>query len=151
MSFDQLFHTALAGTLLSEGRALAALARDPGRGSLSGMAVQTSQLAQRYGLRDERGVRATSAEFPKARTSFSNNKRGARCLECVASDPRVKKDRAAELANATDATRTTCAICDVKFAARNALFKHLRESGHGESAEGGAERAAKREGGTFVI
>ena len=100
---------------------------------------------------DERGVRATSAEFPKARTSFSNNKRGARCLECVASDPRVKKDRAAELANATDATRTTCAICDVKFAARNALFKHLRESGHGEAAEGGAERAAKREGGTFVI
>ena len=95
---------------------------------------------------DERGVRATSAEFPKARTSFSNNKRGARCLECVASDPRVKKDRAAELANATDATRTTCAICDVKFAARNALFKHLRESGHGEAAEA-AERAASEEGG----
>ena len=102
---------------------------------------------------DERGVRATSAEFPKARTSFSNNKRGARCLECVASDPRVKKDRAAELANATDATRTTCAICDVKFAARNALFKHLRESGHGEAAEA-AERAASEEGGgggVFVI
>ena len=102
---------------------------------------------------DERGVRATSAEFPKARTSFSNNKRGARCLECVASDPRVKKDRAAELANATDATRTTCAICDVKFAARNALFKHLSESGHGEAAEA-AERAASEEGGgggVFVI
>ena len=59
-----------------------------------------------------------------------------------ARDPRVVKDRAAEEANATDATRVVCAICDARFAARNALFKHLRESGHGEQAEA-AERAAK--------
>ena len=92
---------------------------------------------------DERGVRDTPA-IPSGGVSFSGggNKRGARCLACVAGDPRVVKDRAAEEANATDATRVVCAICDARFAARNALFKHLRESGHGEQAEA-AERAAK--------
>ena len=97
---------------------------------------------------DERGVtRASSSTLNPNPKPFSGggNKRGARCLECVAADPRVAKDRAAKRANATDATRTTCAVCDARFTARNALFKHLRESGHGETAEGGAERAAKRE------
>ena len=67
------------------------------------------------------------------------------CLECVAADPKVLKDRAARRANATDATRTTCAICAARFAARNALFKHLRESGHGEMAETAEREVAKRE------
>ena len=57
--FDLLYSTALAGTLLYEGRVLATFARDPrGRSAANGMAVQVSQLGQRYGLRDERGVRA---------------------------------------------------------------------------------------------
>ena len=128
-------------------------ASNAGRGSLETLNPTLNHHACHWD--DERGVAedATSSSSTGV-TSFSGvkgNKRGARCLECVAADSRVKKDRAAERLNATDATRTTCAVCAVRFAARNALFKHLRESGHGEAAEGGAERAAKREGGTFVI
>jgi len=85
--------------------------------------------------------RATAQSDPA--TSIRNTKRGARCLECVAADPRVLKDVAARRANETDATRTTCAICRTKFAARNALFKHLRESGHGEAAETAEREAAE--------
>ena len=45
--FDKLFHTALAGTLLFEGRALSAVARDPARHKYSGLALQTGQVAQK--------------------------------------------------------------------------------------------------------
>lgn len=54
--FSTMFSTALASTLLYEGRSLAALARDPRRGRLSGLAVQSQQNARYYGVRDERGI-----------------------------------------------------------------------------------------------
>ena len=57
LRFDGLHDTALAGTLLMEGRALAAFARDDMRYHFSGLAVQSSQMAYRYGIRDERGLR----------------------------------------------------------------------------------------------
>lgn len=59
LRFDELFHTALAGTLFFEGRVLAAFARDTaGRAAFSGLAVQTGQLAGRYRVVDERGIRS---------------------------------------------------------------------------------------------
>ena len=61
VDFQGLVGTALAGTLLFEGRVLSALARDPQRRALSGLAVQTGQLAQHYGVVDERGVRSPQA------------------------------------------------------------------------------------------
>jgi len=57
-SADGLFHSALAGTLLAEGRVLSAFARDKTRNALSGRAVQTGQLASKYNVRDERGIRS---------------------------------------------------------------------------------------------
>jgi len=58
LRFDELYDTALAGSLLMEGRTLAAFARDKSRSSFSGFAVQSAQLASRYGLRDERQIRS---------------------------------------------------------------------------------------------
>eukprot|EP00939_MAST-03C_sp_MAST-3C-sp1_P005013 g5013.t1 len=56
--FDGMYDTALAGSVLMEGRALAAFARDKERSAFSGLAVQSSQLADRYDVRDERGIRS---------------------------------------------------------------------------------------------
>eukprot|EP00035_Acanthoeca_spectabilis_P028838 m.472303 g.472303 ORF g.472303 m.472303 type:complete len:387 (-) comp32452_c0_seq1:50-1210(-) len=55
---DALAHTALAGTVTWEGRVLAAFARDAGvtRSQYSGLALRTSQVAARYGVRDDRGI-----------------------------------------------------------------------------------------------
>eukprot|EP00938_MAST-03A_sp_MAST-3A-sp1_P006108 g6108.t1 len=58
LRFDQLYDTALAGSLLMEGRALATFVRDRSRNSFSGLAVQSAQLASRYNLRDERQIRS---------------------------------------------------------------------------------------------
>jgi len=58
--FESLANTALAGTLLWEGRVLSALARDPDRSTFSGLAVRTSELAGRYGILDERGLHSPS-------------------------------------------------------------------------------------------
>lgn len=55
-SFRSMARTALATTLLFEGRALAALARDARRSGLSGLAVLSTQLGQRYRVQDERGL-----------------------------------------------------------------------------------------------
>lgn len=57
---DDLYHSALAGTLFYEGRTLAAFARDHGRAVYSGTAVQTGHLARKYGVVDERGLRSPS-------------------------------------------------------------------------------------------
>jgi hypothetical protein len=57
-ALQSLFHTALAGTLYFEGKVLSAFARDPAaRRAHSGLAVMTGQLAQHYGVVDERGAR----------------------------------------------------------------------------------------------
>ena len=121
-------------------------ASDAGRGSLETLNPTLNHACH---WDDERGVgvnaRASSPTRARGLGDFRNTKRGARCLECVAADPKVLKDAAARRANATDATRTTCAICAARFAARNALFKHLRESGHGEMAETAEREVAKRE------
>lgn len=58
LRFDELYDTALAGSILMEGRALAAFVRDRSRSSFSGLAVQSAQLASRYNLRDERQIRS---------------------------------------------------------------------------------------------
>lgn len=59
--FSELYHTALAETLLFAGRGVAYLARDRERSTYSGLAVVSSQLAQYYGYVDERGIRPPSA------------------------------------------------------------------------------------------
>lgn len=49
-SFQDMADSALAGTLLFEGRSLAALCRDPeGQKASSGLAIQSSEIAKRYG------------------------------------------------------------------------------------------------------
>ncbi|CAE8696512.1 unnamed protein product [Polarella glacialis] len=55
-TFQQLYSTALATTLLFEGRSLAALARDGQRARYSGMALLSAQVGRYYGIRDERGL-----------------------------------------------------------------------------------------------
>ena len=57
IDFRDLYHTAMAATLLFEGRALSAFARDLHRGSQSGLALQSAQVARKYGVKDERGIR----------------------------------------------------------------------------------------------
>ena len=58
-------------------------------------------------------------------------KHGARCLLCVAKDPRVVEDRRCKERNKTDPERVTCASCGEAFPSRTKLFKHLETSGHG--------------------
>ena len=60
----------MAGTLFYEGRTLAAFARDQGRAAYSGTAVQTGNLARRYGVVDERGVRSPNFLTVKFITFF---------------------------------------------------------------------------------
>lgn len=61
VDFRELYYTAMAATLLFEGRALAALARDPAQSSHSGLVLQSAQVARKYGVKDERGIRSPSA------------------------------------------------------------------------------------------
>ena len=58
----------------------------------------------------------------------SSAKRSARCLACVAKDPRTSAFRKQAERNDADATRTTCARCGARFEKRNRLFEHLKAS-----------------------
>ena len=61
-------------------------------------------------------------------TKPSSAKRSARCLACVAKDPRTSAFRKQAERNDADATRTTCARCGARFEKRNRLFEHLKAS-----------------------
>ena len=52
----------------------------------------------------------------------------ARCLACVAKDPRVSAFRLRAERNDADASRTTCVCCGARFEKRNKLFEHLKAS-----------------------
>ena len=52
----------------------------------------------------------------------------ARCLACVAKDPRVSAYRLRAERNDADASRTTCVCCGARFEKRNKLFEHLKAS-----------------------
>ena len=58
----------------------------------------------------------------------AKDKRAARCLACVAKDPRVSESRTRAERNAADASRTTCERCGARFEKRNKLFEHLKMS-----------------------
>ena len=60
MNFDtaQLINTALAETVLFNGRVIAAVARDTNHADYTGKVALTATLAQKYGVVDERGVRS---------------------------------------------------------------------------------------------
>lgn len=60
-----------------------------------------------------------------------NEKAAARCLACVAKDPRVELFRKQAEVNATDVTRVTCVRCGAKFDKRNKLFEHLKQTSCG--------------------
>jgi len=55
-------------------------------------------------------------------------RKGARCLACVARDPRTIESLRRAEANRTDAARTTCATCGEAFGSRSKLFRHLDAS-----------------------
>ncbi|EEH52354.1 uncharacterized protein MICPUCDRAFT_53047 [Micromonas pusilla CCMP1545] len=65
------------------------------------------------------------AAVAAAAAARKRNRRGARCLECVAADPRVAQHKRDVERNEADASRVTCAACSVKFGGRNALFRHV--------------------------
>jgi len=71
---------------------------------------------------EDGGGEAAAAAAAAAR---KRNRRGARCLECVAADPRVAQHKRDVERNEADASRVTCAACSVKFGGRNALFRHV--------------------------
>ena len=67
-------------------------------------------------------------ETSKPSSKPSSAKRSARCLACVAKDPRTSAFRKQAERNDADATRTTCARCGARFEKRNRLFEHLKAS-----------------------
>jgi len=54
--FKDLYYTALATTLLFEGRSLATFVRDTKRGRQSGLALVSNRVGRYYKVRDERGI-----------------------------------------------------------------------------------------------
>ena len=74
--------------------------------------------------------RVNSIELTETSVSSkpSSAKRSARCLACVAKDPRTSASRKQAERNDADATRTTCTRCGARFEKRNRLFEHLKAS-----------------------
>ena len=58
-------------------------------------------------------------------------KAAARCLECVAKDPKVSLFRKQAEANRLDKTRVSCCRCATVFDKRNKLFEHLKTTACG--------------------
>jgi hypothetical protein len=86
----------------------------------SASSTGTSAREDSTTTRNPRGVRTPEAG--------KKNPRSARCLACVARDPRVMLFQRQVALNATDASRTICCFCGVKLETRNRLFEHLKTS-----------------------
>ena len=92
---------------------------------------------------DERGAASGEAtieaegegEGETGTESSPGRKRGARCLECVAKDPRTVASRRNAKVNKRDVSRVTCVGCGAVHESRNELFAHLRSTACGQANE----------------
>ena len=81
------------------------------------------------------GELETGGDAVSSSSSSSARRRGARCLECVAKDPRTVAARRNAEVNQRDVSRVTCAACGVVHASRNELFAHLGSTACGQANE----------------
>lgn len=85
---------------------------------------------------DERGAASGEGEGETGTEGSSpGRKRGARCLECVAKDPRTVASRRNAEVNKRDVSRVTCVGCGAVHESRNELFAHLRSTACGQANE----------------
>ena len=124
----------------------------PGDGSVDGVGGGSSTREEK--VRDDRERRSREPDSVRrgghgeGTRRRAKDKRAARCLACVAKDPRTSASRNQAERNDADASRTTCARCGARFEKRNKLFEHLKTSlcgvQDGEVIEGHVSSAASK-------